>query len=94
MTRSALPTTEVLAHLLQRCACGETDALEELYERTGASFFTFFSALAADRACAEAMTVSYFCTLWRTAGTYDPASPVTPWLISACLRAARDPHGS
>jgi RNA polymerase sigma-70 factor, ECF subfamily len=72
-----LSDEELMAHL----ADGREEALGPLHGRYAATVYGL-AARSLDPAAAEEIVQDVFLTVWRKAGSYDPArGPVRPWLL-------------
>ena len=78
------------AELLARVRSGDGQAFSDLYDRHGALVFGYALRLTADRALAEDVSQEVFLALLRHGGTYDPARPFIPWLLTLVRNKAID----
>jgi len=80
-----------LVELLQSLAAGNRQALRPLYDRTSAKLFGICVRLLGDREEAEDVLQTVYLTVWRKAGTFDPAraSAIT-WLAVLTRNRAID----
>lgn len=68
--------------LMTAVGYGQSDALEDLYDRYGAFVFSLAYQLVGNRESAEEIVQESFLTVWRYAARYQAElSPVRPWLI-------------
>lgn len=68
--------------LMKAVGCGQSGALEDLYDRYGAFTFSLAYQLVGNRESAEEIVQESFLSVWRYAGRYQAdLSPVRPWLI-------------
>jgi RNA polymerase sigma-70 factor (ECF subfamily) len=83
------PVDDVL--LVRRLDEGDTGALRVLYERYGGIVFGMTYRLLGDRHAAEECTQDVFVSVWRTAGSYEPArARVSTWLLTIARNRAID----
>ena len=91
--RAAHPSTEEdverLRAALEAVAEGDQAALQIVYQRTSAKLFGICLRILSDRMEAEDALQEVYVSLWRRAGSYDPArsSPITWLAIFARNRA-------
>jgi RNA polymerase sigma-70 factor (ECF subfamily) len=79
------------ALLVRRLDEGDSDALRALYDRYGGIVFGMTFRLLGDRQTAEECTQDVFVSVWRTAGSYDPArARVSTWLLTMARNRAID----
>ncbi|SDF61435.1 MULTISPECIES: sigma-70 family RNA polymerase sigma factor [Rhodanobacteraceae] len=80
-----------LNRLLQRTAAGDERAFAELYRRTSPRLFGVCVRVMNDRDEAEEVLQEAFVTVWKRAGSFDPAlaSAVT-WLMTVARNKAID----
>jgi RNA polymerase sigma-70 factor (ECF subfamily) len=80
-----------LAAALARVAPGDRAALRMVYEDTSAKLFGVLVRILNDRSEAEDVLQDVYVTVWRKAGSYDPAraSPIT-WLVAIARNRAID----
>jgi RNA polymerase sigma factor (sigma-70 family) len=80
-----------LAAALVRVAAGDRAALRIIYQDTAAKLFGVVLRILKDKSEAEDVLQEIFVTVWRKAGSFDPAkaSPVT-WLVSIARNRAID----
>lgn len=75
--------------LLRRIATGSEEAFEVLWDRFGAGIYTVCYRRLSDSSAAEDATQDAFTSIWRRAGTYDPArGPAAGWLYAIARNAA------
>lgn len=70
-----------LRALMVRYQQGDVDAFDALYHRTLPMVRGYLAALARDRARAADLAQESFLQAHQSRQTYDPAYPVTPWLL-------------
>lgn len=80
-----------LAEHILALAGGERSALAHVYRLTSAKLFGICLSILRDRGEAEEVLQEVYLTVWRNAGTFDPAraSPIT-WLITIARNKAID----
>jgi RNA polymerase sigma-70 factor (ECF subfamily) len=80
-----------LSEALSGVARGSEPALREVYRRTSAKLFGLCLRILGDRGEAEDALQEVYVSVWRRAGTFDPAkaSPVT-WLAALARNRAID----
>ncbi|HLA74381.1 MAG TPA: sigma-70 family RNA polymerase sigma factor [Gammaproteobacteria bacterium] len=83
--------TDLLAHLLTRCARADESAFARLYELTSAKLFALALRILRRRDWAEDVLQESFINIWRHAGDYhaDKGAPHT-WLASIVRHRALD----
>lgn len=88
---SAADDRQSLSDALARVARGSQSALEEVYSRTSAKLFGLCLRILGDRGEAEDALQEVYVSVWRRAGTFDPAraSPIT-WLAALARNRAID----
>jgi RNA polymerase sigma-70 factor (ECF subfamily) len=93
---STLPTTrsrgpDGLAELLRAVGAGDERALEQLYSATSSKLLAVCLRILSDRAESEDVLQDVYVTVWRRAGTFDPAraAPMT-WLSTVARNRAID----
>ena len=76
---------------LQRVAAGDRAALRDVYSATSAKLFGVCLRILPDRQEAEDVLQEAYLTVWRKAGSFDPAraSPIT-WLVTLTRNRALD----
>ena len=82
---------ERLRGALKAVAAGDRAALQIVYQRTSAKLFGICLRILGDRMEAEDALQEVYVSLWRGAGSYDPArsSPIT-WLATFARNRAID----
>jgi RNA polymerase sigma-70 factor (ECF subfamily) len=80
-----------LAAALVRVASGDRAALRIVFEDTSAKLFGVVVRILNDRSEAEDVLQDVYLTVWRKAGSFDPAraSPIT-WLVAIARNRAID----
>src|SRR5436190_20794838 len=80
-----------LAAALVRAAGGDRAALRLVYQKTSAKLFGVCLRILNDRSEAEDVLQDVYVTVWRKAGSFDPAraSPIT-WLVAIARNRAID----
>jgi RNA polymerase sigma-70 factor (ECF subfamily) len=80
-----------LAAALARVARGDRGALRLLYRDTSAKLFAVCMRILRDEGEAEDVLQDIYITVWRRAGTFDPAraSPIT-WLVAIARNRSID----
>jgi RNA polymerase sigma factor (sigma-70 family) len=80
-----------LAAALARVAAGDRAALRIVYQDTSAKLFGVCLRILNDRGEAEDVLQDVYVTVWRKAGSFDPAraSPIT-WLVAIARNRAID----
>ena len=81
-----------LSLALGRVAAGDQGALHQVYQQTSAKLFGICLRILGDRGEAEDALQDIYVTVWRRAGTFDPArgtSPIT-WLAALARNRAID----
>ena len=83
---------EHLVAALQAMAGGDRSALQQVYGLTSAKLFGICLRILGDRSEAEDVLQDIYLTLWRRAGTFDPARGVSPitWLATLARNRAID----
>ena len=93
MTGASDPTSrrKQLSEALQRAGRGEKPALESIYLATSAKLFGICLRILGDRQEAEDVLQEVYVSVWRRAGSFDPAraSPIT-WLATLARNRAID----
>ncbi len=90
-TSSASDARASLADAIGRVARGSESALEEVYQNTSAKLFGLCLRILGDRGEAEEALQEVYVSVWRRAGTFDPAraSPIT-WLAALARNRSID----
>ena len=80
-----------LVAALARIAGGDRAALRQVYRDTSAKLFAVCMRILHDEAEAEDVLQDVYITVWRRAGTFDPAraSPIT-WLVAVARHRTID----
>jgi RNA polymerase sigma factor (sigma-70 family) len=80
-----------LAAALVRVAGGDRAAVRLVYQETSAKLFGVCLRILSDRSEAQDVLQDVYLTVWRKAGTYDPAraSPIT-WLVAIARNRSID----
>ena len=80
-----------LVAALARVAAGDRAALRQVYRDTSAKLFAVCMRILHDEAEAEDVLQDVYITVWRRAGTFDPAraSPIT-WLVAVARNRSID----
>jgi RNA polymerase sigma-70 factor (ECF subfamily) len=80
-----------LAAALARVAAGDRAALRLVYQDTSAKLFGVLLRILNDRSEAEDVLQDVYVTVWRKAGSFDPAraSPIT-WMVTIARNRAID----
>ncbi|MFJ6024769.1 sigma-70 family RNA polymerase sigma factor [Brevundimonas sp. NPDC092305] len=88
---AAILTREELAAALGQAADGDRAAFKRVYEATSAKLLGVTLRILADRQAAEDVLQDTYLTVWRKAGSFDPAraSPIT-WLVTIARNRAID----
>src|SRR5229473_5987036 len=84
-------TRSQLVAALVRVAGGDRAALRIVYQDTSAKLFGVCLRILKDRGEAEDVLQDVYLTVWRKAGSFDPAraSPIT-WLVAIARNRAID----
>ena len=84
-------TRKLLTAALAATGRGDRDALQTVYRLTAAKLFAVCMRILDERGEAEDALQEVYMTVWRKAGTFDPAlsSPMT-WLIAIARNRAID----
>src|SRR6516165_4352799 len=84
-------TRKLITAALAATGRGDRDALQTIYRLTAAKLFAVCMRILDERGEAEDALQEVYMTVWRTAGTFDPAlsSPMT-WLIAIARNRAID----
>lgn len=82
---------KLIAAALAAAAGGDRSALQTIYRLTSAKLFAVCVRILGERSEAEDVLQEVFMTVWRRAGSFDPAlsSPMT-WLIAIARNRAID----
>jgi RNA polymerase sigma-70 factor (ECF subfamily) len=82
---------KLIAAALTAAGRGERNALQTIYRLTAAKLFAVCMRILGERGEAEDVLQEVYMTVWRKAGTFDPAfsSPMT-WLIAIARNRAID----
>ena len=82
---------KLIAAALAAAGRGDRKALQTIYRLTAAKLFAVCMRILGERGEAEDMLQEVYMTVWRKAGTFDPAlsSPMT-WLIAIARNRAID----
>lgn len=88
---TAALTRDELAEALGRAGQGDRAAFRRVYEATSAKLMGVCLRILADRQLAEDVLQDTYLTVWRKAGTFDPAraSPIT-WLATIARNRSID----
>jgi RNA polymerase sigma factor (sigma-70 family) len=80
-----------LCDALRRVASGDREALDNVYSATSAKLFGICLRILKDRAEAEDALQEVYVSVWRRAGSFDPAraSPIT-WLATLARNRSID----
>jgi len=80
-----------LAEILRRISTADKAALGALYSMTAAKLFGVCLRICGERQAAEDVLQEVYLTIWKRAGSYDPAraSPIT-WLATIARNRAID----
>ncbi len=77
------------SELLQQIAMGSEEAFRMLWDRFGAGIYTVCRRRLGDVGAAEDATQEAFTSVWRRAGTFDPArGSAAGWLYAVARNAA------
>lgn len=76
--------------VVKRIACGDRQALSELYTRYQRPLFNYLLQLTPDRGLAEELLQDTLVATWRSAGSYAGRSSVLTWLIGIAHRQAHN----
>ena len=71
---------------------GEVEALGAVYDHYGRAAWSVAMRVLGDRQLAEDATQEAFMRAWRGASSFDPARPLSPWLMTIARRTALDVH--
>src|SRR5229473_7630050 len=84
-------TRSQLVAALARVAAGDRAALRLVYQDTSAKLFGVCLRILKDRGEAEDVLQDVYVTVWRKAGSFDPAraSPIS-WLVAIARNRAID----
>jgi len=83
------PAEAADSELLQRIARGSEAAFRMLWDRFGAAVYTVCRRRLSDAGAAEDATQEAFTSVWRRAGTFDPArGSAAAWLYAVARNAA------
>ena len=74
------------ASAMTAVSAGDHEALDHLYRRYGRLAFSIAHRISGDRTIAEECTQDAFLTIWRRAGTFDPARGGLPTWLFAIVR--------
>jgi len=83
---------QALVSALARVAEGDRAALRRVYDQTSAKLLGVCLRILKDRNEAEDVLQEVYVTVWRRAGTFDPARGVSPitWLVALARNRAID----
>jgi RNA polymerase sigma-70 factor (ECF subfamily) len=85
------PDAKRLADRLQAVGRGDRAALAEVYESTSAKLFGVCLRILGERSEAEDVLQETYLTVWRRAGTFDPAKAgAITWLVAVARNKALD----
>lgn len=77
--------------LLRRVARGDQEAFADLYDATRSRVYGLVSRVLRDPGYSEETTQEVYLQVWRSAGSYDPASgSALAWLMTLAHRRAVD----
>jgi len=83
------PAEAADSELLQQIAMGSEEAFRMLWDRFGAGVYTVCRRRLGDAGAAEDATQEAFTSVWRRAGTFDPArGSAAAWLYAVARNAA------
>jgi RNA polymerase sigma-70 factor (ECF subfamily) len=83
MNRSTPEERDALARLLQQSAAQDRPAFAELYQRTSSKLFGVCLRMLRERGEAEDALQNVYLSVWRRAGSFDPArAAAMTWLIT------------
>jgi RNA polymerase sigma-70 factor, ECF subfamily len=83
------PAEAADSELLKQIAMGSEEAFRILWDRFGAGVYTLCRRRLGDVGAAEDATQEAFTSVWRRAGTFDPArGSVAAWLYAVARNAA------
>jgi RNA polymerase sigma-70 factor (ECF subfamily) len=83
--------TQLLANeMIRRIACGERDALNELYACYRRPLFNYLLQLTPDYGLAEEILQDTMIAVWKSAHSYEGRSSVQTWLIGIARRQAHN----
>ena len=83
------PAEAADSELLKRIAMGSEEAFRVLWDRFGAGVYTVCRRRLSDVGAAEDATQEAFTSVWRRAGTFDPArGSAAAWLYAVARNAA------
>jgi RNA polymerase sigma-70 factor (ECF subfamily) len=83
------PAEAADSELLTRIASGSEEAFRMLWDRFGAGVYTVCRRRLSDVGAAEDATQEAFTSVWRRAGTFDPArGSAAAWLYAVARNAA------
>jgi RNA polymerase sigma-70 factor, ECF subfamily len=84
-----LPAEATDSALLQQIAMGSEEAFRMLWDRFGGGVYTVCRRRLGDLGAAEDATQEAFTSVWRRAGTFDPArGSAAAWLYAVARNAA------
>ncbi len=91
-SRLDTPDRQRLSHALEAVARGDRAALALVYQLTSAKLFGVCLRILGEQGEAEDVLQEVYLTVWRRAGTFDPARGVSPitWLAALARNRAID----
>ncbi len=87
---SARSDDDLPGPILEAFACGSVEALGEVYRRYNRPVLTVVSKTLNGSGVVDDAVQEVFLRAWRSAGRYDPARPLGPWLFTIARRTAID----
>lgn len=75
--------------LLERIACRDRNALQQLFERHSLIIVDFFRGLALDAEAVDQLTLDTFLSVWQRASEFDGRSSVSGWVMGLAYQCAR-----
>lgn len=91
ISRTVYPDDQQLSDVLTQVAEGDEPAFARLYRQTSPRLFGCCVRILGDGREAEEALQETYLSVWRRAGTYDPArGSASAWLLTVCRNSAID----
>ena len=82
--------TDLDPAVVRRFCAGDRGALAAVFDHFSRAVYSVARSVLRDKHLADDATQETFVRAWKSAGSFDPARPMAPWLLTIARRTALD----